>query len=293
MLIRLRLVIGAFSAAILLAAWTTAISANEDADTRISAAVQDEDGVLVHKVRSIHQAQTTQIRVLLPDDMAEGRKYRVLFVLPVEAGNSKSWGDGLDEAKKNDLHNRHDLICVAPTFSELPWYADHATSSTIRQESYLLKDVVPYIDQTYPTIANSNGRLLVGFSKSGWGAFSLLMRNPTVFGKAAAWDAPLMMEQPNKYGMGPIFGSQENFEHYQLSRLVEENRDSFRRDTRLLHFGYGGFRTHHEQMEKLLAKHKISHHYQDGPERKHAWDSGWLSEAVDGLASTSNPVPKR
>ncbi len=61
MLIRLRLVIGAFSEAILLAAWTTAISANEDADTRISAAVQDEDGVLVHKVRSIHQAQTTQI----------------------------------------------------------------------------------------------------------------------------------------------------------------------------------------------------------------------------------------
>ena len=51
----------------------------------------------------------------------------------------------------------------------------------------------------------------IGFSKSGWGAFSLLLRHPEVFGRAAAWDAPLMLEQPNRYGMGAVFGSQENF----------------------------------------------------------------------------------
>ena len=60
------------------------------------------------------------------------------------------------------------------------------------------------------------GRLLLGFSKSGWGAFSLLLRHPDVFGRAAAWDAPLMMNKPGPYGSGDIFGTPENFARYQI-----------------------------------------------------------------------------
>jgi hypothetical protein len=59
------------------------------------------------------------------------------------------------------------------------------------------------------------GLLLLGFSKSGWGAlFSLLLRHPDVFGKAAAWDAPLVMDSPGRHGNGDIFGTPENFEKY-------------------------------------------------------------------------------
>ena len=42
---------------------------------------------------------------------------------------------------------------VAPTFSHLPWYADHPTKPEIRQETYFLKVVVPFIDKTYPVRA--------------------------------------------------------------------------------------------------------------------------------------------
>ena len=91
---------------------------------------------------------------------------------------------------------------MAPTFSHLPWYADHPTDPDIRQESYLLEVVIPFIEANYPARADRRGRLLLGFSKSGWGAYSLLLRHPDVFGKAAAWDAPLMMSEPGKYGSG-------------------------------------------------------------------------------------------
>ena len=249
----------------------------------IAEASRDTNGLLVHKVRSKRQSTTTQISLLLPDEMEKGKRYPVVYVLPVEAGSGKRWGDSLMEVKKSDLHNKHKVICVEPTFSDLPWYADHNTSTTLRQESYLLKDVVPFIDRSYPVIAEPSGRLLVGFSKSGWGAFTLLLRNPDTFGKAAAWDAPFMMQQPNKYGMGPIFGSQENFEKYQLTRLVVDKAAKFRSDVRLFHFGYGNFQTHHEQMEKLLVENKIAHHYEAGPKREHAWNSGWLAPAVAAL----------
>ena len=123
----------------------------------------------------------------------------------------------------------------------------------------------------------------VGFSKSGWGAFSLLLRHPDLFGKAAAWDAPLMMEQPNRFGMGDIFGTQENFEKYQIAKLLEQQADKLQKGERLVLLGYGNFRDHHEKAHALMTKLKIDHRYQDGPARKHEWGSGWLPEAVECL----------
>ena len=40
-----------------------------------------------------------------------------------------------------------------------------------------------------PEIGNpdARGRMLVGYSKSGWGAFTLLLRHPGVFSRAAAY----------------------------------------------------------------------------------------------------------
>ena len=62
--------------------------------------------------------------------------------------------------------SRHNSI-AAPSFSHLPWFADHPTNAKIAQESYLLQDILPRL----------SGRiLLLGFSKSGNGAVTLLLR---------------------------------------------------------------------------------------------------------------------
>src|ERR1700676_446839 len=91
----------------------------------VSEAKKDRNGFLVHEVRSPYQAGVTHIRVLLPDKLEPGKRYPVVYVLPVEAGNEKHYGDGLLEIKKENLHNKLQAIFVAPTFAQLPWYADH------------------------------------------------------------------------------------------------------------------------------------------------------------------------
>ncbi len=265
-----------------LAAMSCAALARPD-EHRVSPAVKDEAGILVHTVQSEYQSAKTKIRVLLPRLLEKDKRYAVLYVLPVEATDGVQWGDGMLEVKKAGLHDKYGLICVQPTFSELPWYADHPTNAKIRQESHFLKVIVPFIDRTYPTLARPEGRLLVGFSKSGWGAFSLLLRHPELFGKAAAWDAPLMMERPDKYGMADIFGTQENFEKYRISALLEKYAAGQPGPMRLIHFGYGGFREHHQAAHKLMDELKIAHQYRDGPQREHSWHSGWLPEAVQML----------
>lgn len=243
----------------------------------VSQAVLDQEGLLVHAVTSEYQVGPTGIQVLLPDRLEPGRRYPVVYVLPVEAGRGTRWGDSLLEIKNHDLHNEHQSIFVFPSFSDLPWYADHPTIPSIRQETYFLKVVVPTVEANYPT---SGERHLLGFSKSGWGAWTLLVRHPNMFQRAAAWDAPLMMEQVGKYGSGGIFGTQENFERYRILDLLRENAMHLRGETRLILTGYDNFRNDHQQIHKLLNELQIPHHYSDGPRRTHAWNSGWVSEAV-------------
>jgi S-formylglutathione hydrolase FrmB len=267
----------------LFAALLTSTTALADEAATISEAKKD-DGFLVHEVRSSYQSGTTKIRVLRPDRAEDKQtKHPVVYVLPVEAGTESRYGDGLKEVKTLDLHNKWSAVFVAPTFSHLPWYADHPTKPEIRQESYLLKVVVPFIDKNYPVVAEAKGRRLLGFSKSGWGAWSLLLRHADTFGMAAAWDAPLMMDKPGKYGSGEIFGTAENFANYRIGKLLEDRVGTLRKEKRLILLGYGNFRNEHQKIHDLMDKLKVTHEYRDGPARKHDWHSGWVPEAVEFL----------
>jgi S-formylglutathione hydrolase FrmB len=249
----------------------------------VSAAKPDVNSALVHEVSSPYQAGKTSIRVLLPEARKADAKFSVIYVLPVEAGTESRYGDGLAEIKKLGLHNKHGVIFVAPTFSHLPWYTDHPDKPEIRQEAYLLKAVVPFVEKTYPAQPDADHRLLLGFSKSGWGAWSLLLRHPDVFGKAAAWDAPIMMDKPGKYGSGEIFGTPENFAKYRIETLLHTEGKELGQDERLILTGYGGFREEHVRVHELMTELKVHHIYKDGPQRKHDWHSGWVGESVELL----------
>jgi Putative esterase len=242
----------------------------------------EEAGVLCYRLRSPDQPGENLLRVLHPMEHPDSaRAAGLLFVLPVEAGLGTTWGDGLREIQRLDLHNTHGLIAVAPSFSQLPWYADHPSDPAIRQESYLLRAALPAVDQLFP--GHAGPRLLLGFSKSGWGALSLLARHPDLFAACAAWDAPLVQRQPNQYGMAPIFGTQENFDRYYLPRQLEEAAPSLRARTRLALLGYGGFREHMQRAHTLLEELAIPHVYADGPPRHHHWEGGWITEAIQAL----------
>jgi hypothetical protein len=257
--------------------------------TTISPATADADGALVHQIKSIHQAGPTELRMLLPNDPKPDERFPVVFVLPVEAGRGIHYGDGLAEVRKHDLHNKHRAIFAAPTFFHLPWYIDHATDPKLKQETYFIEDVVPFVLKTYPVIEDRSGHLLLGFSKSGWGAVSLLLRHPDLFERTAAWDAPFMMHQLGKYGTTPIFGSEAVLDEYELPVAIKNRAEPELLENRLIVTGYGGFRSEHEKFHALLEARGIEHVYLDGPKRKHDWHSGWVAETVELLFAKPEP----
>ena len=232
-------------------------------------------------LNSESQAGPTCVRVVEPADARLAT--RLIYLLPVEAGDEDVYGNGLAEARHIGLSERLSAILVAPTFSHLPWYADHPADPTIHQERYFVEDVVRLVRERHALPSDRVG--LLGFSKSGWGAFSLLLRHPDVFGAACAWDAPLMLESPDRYGTADIFGTQENFERYRVARLFETSAASLRAKRRLGLFGYGGFREDMQQAHALLESLGVPHTYQDGPYRDHRWDGGWLDPVALELAA--------
>ena len=254
----------------------------------VNNAKADEHGFLIHSIASEFQTGTTLVRVLLPDSLQEGKLYRVIYVLPVEAGTENRYGDGLLEIKRHNLHNKHQVVFAAPTFAQLPWYADHPTNASIRQESHFLRVVLPLVERTYPVMPRAEGRFLLGFSKSGWGAWSMLLRHADVFQRAAAWDAPLTMTRIGKYGNAPIFGTQENFEAYCVASLLRQHAKQLGSETRFVLTGIGNFRQQHEDIHALLNELHIPHAYRSTPLRKHTWGSGWVPEAVELLLHVPN-----
>ena len=257
-------------------------------------------GTWRHTVESPYVGAPAVVEVLLPDRLDPARRHRVLYVLPVEAGDNSAqftFGDGLMEVRRLDLHNRHGLVCVSPHFDTLPWYGAHSDNPLIRHEDHLTRVVVPLIDQCHPVIARPGGRLLLGFSKSGWGAFTLILRNPGVFGYAASWDAPLMLTEEafGVFGTSGHFGTRENFARYLPATLMQDHAAAFRGAERLVLTGFAAFgpepRARYHGPPHVVAAHDrmvalgIPHAYNNDIRKHHHWESGWVAPVAELLVA--------
>jgi S-formylglutathione hydrolase FrmB len=261
----------------------------------------DERGTWRHMVDSPFQTGPSLVEVLLPDHFDKAKKYRVLYLLPVEVGEGIKFGDGMKVARALGLHNKYALIVVAPTFDVMPWFGNHATNPQCRQEDHMVKTVVPFIESHYPTIGTAEGRLLLGYSKSGWGALTLILRNPDVFGYAASWDAPLMFteNQCGVWGTLDNFGTAETMAQFLPSTLVRARAEPFKTRTRLVVAGLNKFGTlsdrrfpfdgpsHTEAFHELAESCGVQHLFNAGIKANHSWNPQWMQPVVAMLMKLS------
>lgn len=261
-----------------------------------------EKGVDVFTVRSPYLGGENKVEVLLPDDLADGKTYPVLYALPVEAGIGGKYGDCLQAIREANLHNRFGLICATMAFDTTPWYGNHATDPAIRHETYITKVVLPLVEKNYPVVAEREGRLLVGFSKSGWGAVSLLLRNSRVFGYAASWDAPLIMDEASfeRWGIDRHFGTAEQFKDNLPTTWARKNAAAFRETPRLAILGHNFFGNrwacpkhspHTATFHALLEQVRIPHTYNNDIRAPHDWNRTWLEPAVEAVAKLRKQAP--
>ena len=256
---------------------------------------KNDNGFSTFTLNSPYQGRPTEIEVLTPDVMEVGQRYPVLYLLPVNDGIMNIWGSGTVEARRNDIANKYHVICVSPEYDYTPWYGDNPTDPKLAQESYLLKAVIPMLEERFPVIPGKEGRILLGFSKSGFGALTIALRHLDFIGKAAAWDAPVTMKEyfPGEEEMVRVFETQENFAPYCIPALVEKHVEALRNGPpRLVLVSNANPKDSSTKLHALLESKGIPHRYAVDIHRKHAWTSGWLPVVANLLFAPEDGTEK-
>jgi S-formylglutathione hydrolase FrmB len=261
----------------------------------VRALTVDANGVQGYQVTSVYQGSQPQVvRVLEPTNPRPGRPRRLLYVLPVEAGvtnHDSQYGDGLEELRQLDVPNRFNMTLIAPSFGYEPWYGDNVTDRTMRLETFFIRDLVPWSDSFLPA-GTTPQRFVLGFSKSGNGALTLIFRHPNVFSAAAAWDSPAQLNNITAFsGLAFNFGTQTNYNDYFIPTLVRTAARPFTSNNRLWISGdQSDFPVDMEQLHSQLTKVGIPHTWVAGRARVHSWRSGWLDAAVTALDANASRI---
>ncbi len=124
--------------------------------------------------------RTMKYNIYLPEDYESTKKsYPVLYLLHELTSNYRVW------ARLGALGyaSAYDLIVVMPDVGN-SWYVNWAKSEDGQKnnwEDFIIKDLIPHVDDTYRTINRREGRAINGFSMGGYGAIMLGLKHSELF----------------------------------------------------------------------------------------------------------------
>ena len=122
--------------------------------------------------------------VMLPSDYDTARtsRYPVLYLLHGLTGHHSDWFSRTNVA---DYAAQYRVIVVTPEGND-SWYIDSTTSPSEKYESYILKELIPDVQQRYRTVEARYGRAIAGLSMGGYGAIKFGLKSPATFAFAGS-----------------------------------------------------------------------------------------------------------
>ena len=137
--------------------------------------------------------------VLPPDyDSAKTTRYPVLYLLHGLTGHYSDWVQRTNVA---DYAAEYRMIVITPEGND-GWYTDSATVTTDLYESYILKELIPDVQQRYRTIEARYGRAVAGLSMGGYGAIKFGLKSPTTFVFAGAMSGAFAITRLTEKDLG-------------------------------------------------------------------------------------------
>ncbi|RSK27649.1 hypothetical protein EJF36_12600 [Bacillus sp. HMF5848] len=127
--------------------------------------------------------ETKTARIYLPKEYAESTKsYPVVYLLHQFQSDSSSFEldnihNILDQAMEDEVIQ--DMIVVMPDSNGMSWWVNQSDGKAWMD--MVTKDLVPYIDSNYRTIADKEHRGVSGVSMGGFGAYVIGLSNTDLF----------------------------------------------------------------------------------------------------------------
>jgi putative tributyrin esterase len=148
---------------------------------------------------------TLPYNAILPGDYDSSTttRYSVLYLLHGLFGHYSDWATRTNVA---DYAANYRMIIIMPEGND-SWYIDSASVAGDKYESYILKELIPDVDQRYRTIDARYGRSIAGLSMGGYGAIKFGLKSPATFVFAASMSGAFGVTRFSEKDMG--LGRQE------------------------------------------------------------------------------------
>jgi S-formylglutathione hydrolase FrmB len=106
-----------------------------------------------------------------------------LYLLHGVGGNYTNW---MTASHISELAKKYDMAIVLPDGGPYGWYIDSPMDSSSCYESYLVQELIPYVQDHYPVRNSPSARAISGLSMGGHGAVSLALKHPHMFGAVSS-----------------------------------------------------------------------------------------------------------
>jgi S-formylglutathione hydrolase FrmB len=154
----------------------------------------------------------TRVNVLLPKgyDPSGATRYPVLYLLHGALADYNDWNysggvkDLVDRVSAEQ--GLPPFIVVMPDGGHYGWYSDWygtdigSTGTAPAWSQHHVRELIPWIDATFPTVADRSARAIAGLSMGGFGAMSYAARYPDLFAAAGSFSGALNPTYGPGYG---------------------------------------------------------------------------------------------
>lgn len=142
----------------------------------------------------LNDPTTRRVGIYLPSDYDASKRYSSVYLLAGFTGrgtmmlNESAWDENIQQRLDRLIATSaiQSMIVVLPDcFTRYGGSQYINSEGTGRYEDYLVEELVPYVDSHYRTIPERARRGVAGKSSGGYGALTLGMRHPELFGAVA------------------------------------------------------------------------------------------------------------
>jgi S-formylglutathione hydrolase FrmB len=207
-------------------------------------------------------------------------EFPVVYLLHGYSGNYAQWINHAPQLKQKA--DELQLIIVCPDGDYGSWYLNSPVDSSFRYETFMIEELVPYIDAHYKTTAHKKYRAITGLSMGGHGALYLSIRNKEVFGAAGSICGGVDIRPfPNNWDLKKRLGDticcKQNWEQHTIMNVADGLKNGELK--LIIDCGLGDFFLDvNRALHQKLLRMNIDHDYIERP-GKH--DQAYWNNAID------------
>ncbi len=247
-----------------------------------------------NKVYSAAMHKDIPVSLVFPKsyDSNSEKRFPVVYLLHGHSGN---YTDYLTDAKDiQSLSDKNNAIFVCPDGGFGSWYFDSPIDSNFKYETFIISELVTWIDNNYRTLKDKKFRAIGGLSMGGHGALYLAIRHPNVFSAAGSMSGgvdfrPFPNEWDIKLRLGKYVDNKEIWSKNCVTEMINQIPENLRIsvDCGRKDFFLEVNRSFHQKLQAA----QIAHRYEES-EGAHDWDY-WDKSLPSMLTFLCQDFPKK